>query len=553
MNKEVFPDSRAVFDEVSLSRRELIGSGLGLAALGVGKANAATGKATAASPAAPSAPFNSLRDYIAALDAHGLVVRIPRADQDAFEATALWYRFRDQHGMNGAPTLVFDELLIGGKWIRGPLIVNESGHLHAECVTFGLEPADEGPIAKEPFASYRKARNHLEQIVAENDGRYPSIAPVEVLSADAPCREIIRTGDDVDLTVFQFIQCNPGDAGRYINTGMVFTRHPKYGTNFGTYRCHLRGPREIGVNTEPGQTGYTQLMAARQRGEKIARVSIVLGPDPYLWMVSGNRLVNRREGPVDEIAVAGGLAGRSVEVVKSLTNEHLVPAHAEMIIEGEIPLDDRRPEGPYGEMAGYQGAYKEEQFWMRVTAISHRRDPWIMNNFTGAQRGTLMAAGHALPLYALKKEIPEVVDYFSDNRAVGVTFVSIRKTQPRQGLEIARRIAEKNYFAKIVVVVDEDLDVTNQQQMLMALGTRWQPAQTTHVYESMNGLPLDPSAVRRGRTSKIAIDATRQWPEEGGPKKFPPLNRTLLESGAPEVFATVDERWGELVRNWRVG
>jgi UbiD family decarboxylase len=156
-------------------------------------------------------------------------------------------------------------------------------------------------------------------------------------------------------------------------------------------------------------------------------------------------------------------------------------------------------------------------------------------------------------LYALRKEIPAVVDYFGDNRAVGVAFVSIRKTRPRQGLEIARRVAEKNYFAKIVIVVDEDLDVTNQRQMLAALGARWQPANATHIYESMNGLPLDPSAVRRGRTSKIAIDATRQWPEEGGPQTFPPLNRTLLESGAPDVFEKVDERWGELVRNWRVG
>jgi len=542
-----------MFGRVPLSRRDLIGSGLSLAALGVGNANAATGKARGVSQTAPSAPFDSLRDYIAALDARGLVVRIPRVDQDAYEATALWHRFRDQHGMNCAPTLVFDEIRIDGKWVRGPLIVNESGHLYAECLTFGLEPVDEGPITKEPFASYRKARDHLEQIVAANDGRYPAIAPVEVSSDDAPCREIIRTGDAIDLTVFPFIKGNPGDAGRYINTGMVFTRHPKYGTNFGTYRCHLRGPREIGVNSEPGQTGYTQLMSARQRGEKIARVSIALSPDPYLWMVSSNRLVNRRDGPVDEIAVAGGLAGRPVEVVKSLTNEHLVPAHAEMIIEGEIPLDDRRPEGPYGEMVGYQGARKEEQFWMRVTAISHRRDPWIMNNFTGAQRGSQMAASHALSLYALRKEIPAVVDYFGDNRAVGVAFVSIRKTRPRQGLEIARRVAEKNYFAKIVIVVDEDLDVTNQRQMLAALGARWQPANATHIYESMNGLPLDPSAVRRGRTSKIAIDATRQWPEEGGPQTFPPLNRTLLESGAPDVFEKVDERWGELVRNWRVG
>jgi len=540
------------FPDASLSRRDVIGTGLSMAALGVGGASVASGKGPGTAGTPPSAPFNSLRDYIGALDARGLVVRIPRADQDAYEATALWYRFRDRHGMNGAPTLIFDELRIDGKWVRGPLIVNECGHLHAECIAFGLEPIDEGPLVKEPFASYRKARDHFEKIAAGNGGRYPEIAPVEVASVDAPCREIISTGDAIDLTAFAFIKGNPGDVGRYINTGLVFTRDPKEGTNFGTYRCHLRGPREIAVNSEPGQTGYRQLMAARKRGEKIAHVSIALSVDPYLWMVSGTRIVNRWAGPVDEMATAGGLAGRPVEVVKSLTNDHLVPAHAEMIIEGEIPLDDLRPEGPYAEMAGYLSGIKEEQFWMRVTAISHRRDPWIMNNFTGSQRGPLTAPAHALPLLALKKEIPEIVDYFSDNRAVGMTFVSIRKTRPQQGLEIARHIAEKNFFAKIVVVVDEDLDVTDEEQMFAALGVRWQPINATHVYESMRGLPLDPSSAQRGKTSKIAIDATRQWPQEGGPQVFPAMNRALLESGAPDVFRVVDERWAEMIRNWRI-
>ncbi|MDP7154371.1 MAG: UbiD family decarboxylase, partial [Gammaproteobacteria bacterium] len=224
MNKKELPDSNAISDHQPVSRRDLIGSGLGLAALGVGSVNAAGSQAREIKQSAPQAPFNNFRDYLSALEAHGLVVRIPRADQDAYEATALWYRFRDQHGMNGAPTLVFEELRINGKWVRGPLIVNESGHLYAECLAFGLEPVDEGPFSKESFASYRKARDYLEGVVAANDGRYPSITPLEVSSSAAPCREVVRTGDEVDLTVFPFIQCNPGDVGRYINTGMVFTR-----------------------------------------------------------------------------------------------------------------------------------------------------------------------------------------------------------------------------------------------------------------------------------------------------------------------------------------
>jgi 4-hydroxy-3-polyprenylbenzoate decarboxylase len=534
------------------SRRELIQTGIGLAGLGAAPLSPAFAADKKSKPAATlTAPFDTMRDFVGALEAKGLVVRIPRIDQDQYQVAAMMYRMRDEHGMRGAPALVFDEVRIDGKWIEGPLVVNESGHLDGECIAFGLDPVDEGNVFRDPYDSYRKARAYLEKIVADNNGEYPTIPPVEVSAADAYCKEVVLTGDDIDLTVYPFIKCNPGDAGRYINTSVVYTRHPKYGVNFGTYRCHLRGPREIAINSEPGQTGYRHLMAARQRGEKIAHVSIALTPDPYIWMIAGTKMSIGSDGLVDETSIAGGLAGRPTRVVRSETNDFLVPANAEMIIEGEVPLDDLRPEGPYGEMVGYQGRRKEKVFWMRVTAVTHRRKPWIMNNFTGLQAGSLMAASHARPLYRLKKKIPAVVDFFSDTRAVGMTFVSINKTRPGQGMEVAEQIAETNYFAKIVVVVDADLDVTDHETMLAALGARWQPYGNTKVFESMPALPLDPSTTKLGRGSKIAIDATRQWPEEGGPPSRPEMNRTLLETGAPDALTNVDEKWGEMIRDWR--
>jgi 4-hydroxy-3-polyprenylbenzoate decarboxylase len=229
----------------------------------------------------------------------------------------------------------------------------------------------------------------------------------------------------------------------------------------------------------------------------------------------------------------------------------MVPANAEIIIEGEVPLNDQRPEGPYGEMVGYQGPRKERQYWMRVTAVTHRKDPWIMNNFTGLSGGSLIATGHARSFYEIKQQIPGIVDFYADNRTQGVTFASIRKTRPFEGLEAAKHIAETRFNSKIVIVVDDDLDIMNHEQMFGALGARWQPYQTTHLYESLPGLPTDPSSTQRGRNSKVAIDATKQWPEEGGREKFPSWNRTLLEQGAPDAFARVDEQWGEIVRNWR--
>jgi len=536
-------DKKVDEGSIELSRRELFGIAAGTAVLSSVPLNAGA--------KAPAAPFQSMRDYVKVMDDWGLVMRIPKADQDEYEATALMYRIRDQFGMRGAPALLFGKVKIDGQWVDGPLLVNESGSSHAECLAFGLTPVDEGPIHKEPLNSYRKALAHVEQMIADNGGSYPTVDPVEVSAAEAPCKEVVLEGDDIDLTKFQFIQCNPADAGRYINTGMVFTRHPKYGVNFGTYRCHLRGPREMAINSEPGQTGWRHLQAAKRRGEKTAKVSIALTPDPYVWMVSGSKMSYGKGVPIDEMSLAGGLAGRPVELVKSETNDFMVPAHCEMVIEGEVPLDDMRPEGPYGEFVGYQGDVKEQAFWMRVTRVTHRKKPWIMNNFTGQQAGALMAAGSAMSSYRIKQEIPAVQEIFSDTRAVGFFFVSIKKTEPGQGLEIAKAITEKFYNAKIVVVVDDDLDIMDPKVMSAAMGARWQPWGNTEIYESLPALPLDPSTPKVGKTSKIAIDATKQWPEEGGPAVFPEMNETLLVRGAPDAFHRVDAKWGELIRNWR--
>jgi 4-hydroxy-3-polyprenylbenzoate decarboxylase len=534
-------------DPIALTRRLLLASGLGLAAAGCASTGPGARRGSRAAASIAAGPFDSLRDYIAALEEAGLVLRIPRVDQDTFEGTALAYQARETLGMMSSPTLIFEEVRVNGEWLKGPLIINESGHLMAECIAFGL------PVNRiDPIANFYTARKHWEELVAANGGKFPMLEPVEVPASRAACKEVVLRGDAIDLTRYAFIQGNPADAGRYINTGMVFIRDSQLGDNFGTYRCHLRGPREIAVNSEPGQTGWRQLMAAKQRGEQVARASIVLSPDPAVWLVSGSKLSGSSRGPERELAIAGGIRGRPVAVVRSETNDYRVPAHAEMIIEGEIPLDDLRPEGPYAEMYGYQGLRKNEAFWMRVTAVTHRRDPWIMNNFTGVTRGCLAAPGQAQSFYALRQRIPAVTNFFSDKEAVGVTCVAIRKTRPGEGLEVAQQVAETNFFAKVVIVVDEDVEVTSQEQVLSALGARWQPAGAVHVYEDLAGNPLDPSAPKRGRTSKIAIDATRRTPGEGGPAVFPGFNRRLLEEGAPAAFARAEARWGELLRAWRV-
>lgn len=289
-------------------------------------------------PTGPTGPFDTMREMIATLDARGRLLRIDRVDQDAYEGTALMYRLVEKHGLEGAPALLFDEVKIDGKWIKGPVVGNYLGHWDTECLALGLEPdATSGP------ATFRKARAHLIDIAQKNGGRYPEIPPVLIPREQALCKEVILRGDEIDLTRFPIMQVNPGDGGRYINTASVYTVDPKAGVNLGTYRCQLKGPRKVAVSPGAGQTGWKMLMAARKRGEKTAAVTLILGQDPIVYVVSGSRAANRQgDKPVDELAVAGGLRGRPVEIIKCETNDFLVPAHVEMVIEGEILLNEDR-------------------------------------------------------------------------------------------------------------------------------------------------------------------------------------------------------------------
>jgi 4-hydroxy-3-polyprenylbenzoate decarboxylase len=400
------------------------------------------------------------------------------------------------------------------------------------------------------IATYYKALDRVgEYLKLGRGGAFPVAPYKEVARSEAPCKQVVLTGEQIDLTKFAFIQSNPADSGRYVNTGSVFTHDADLGKNFGTYRCEIKGPRMLGVNPEEGQGAYNAFMQAKMRGEKSVKVSIALGQDPVTWVVSSSKL-NRAKA--DELEVVSAIRGRPLPVVKSETNDHLVPANAEIVIEGEVPLDQgMKPEGPFGEMYGYMGGRKAENFWMNVTSVTHRRDPWIVNQFTGMTRGFPTAPLEKIALSTLQRFVPSVKMLHTPVEATGLCFVSIKKTKPGEGLEIGKRIAQIVGIAKVIVMVDDDLEVLDRVEMMHAIGSRWQPQPATAIIAESRGMPLDPSLVKRPMTSKIVIDATRQWPEEGGPKTYQALNRAELERMAPDSFKRVDASWSKLVGKYR--
>lgn len=529
----------------TLDRRQVLSAAAGIAAaLGIGS-SAISPVLAATKPKRHqlTGPFDSFRDYIKALDERGLLLRIARLDQDQYELAALTYRLIDEFGWYGAPAVLVEEIKQDGRWMKGPVITNHQGHWDTEAIIWGREPVPgNGP------ATYREVFNDLYGKMESSNGKPASIPTRQVPAATAPVKEIVLRGDEINLLDFAFIKSNPGDSARYVNTGSVFTEDAELGMNFGTYRCEIKGPRRLGVNPEEGQTGWKMFMKKIERGEKTCPVSIVVGNDPIAWFVSSSLI---SKGGADELAIAGGLRGRAIDVVKSETNNMLIPANAEVVIEGEVLLDQMEPEGPFGEMYGYLGLKKDRNFVMNVSCVTARKNPWILNQFTGATRGFCTAPLEAFSFYRLKKLIPNAVAFHSPVEWTGIGILSIDKTAAGQGLALGKKLATLVPITKALIVVDKDIDVLNRTEVMQAVGARWQPYPAAEIIKEARGMPLDPSAPKRPMSSKIVIDATRQWPEEGGPAVYPERNRDLLNKLAPEAKQLVDARWEEYLRGWK--
>ena len=548
------------------SRRDFLSQSAGLSAAALAAADLKLAEAQSAAPPASAAvpasaaghrtatdratdwqvgPFEDLREWMAELERRNLVLRVRNIDQDAYEGTALMYRLIDRFGMYFAPALVMENVRIDGRWYKGPIITNHFGHWDTECLSFGLQP-----VAGDYVATYYKALARVDEFLKKGQGgAFPTAPFAEVARAAAPCKEVVLRGEQIDLTKFAFMQSNPADSGRYVNTGSVFTNDRELGKNFGTYRCEIKGPRLLGINPEEGQGAWQAFMKAKERGESSVKVSIALGQDPVTWVVSSSKL-NRAKA--DELEVVSAIRGRPLRVVRSETNEHLVPATSEMIIEGEVPLDQGMlPEGPFGEMYGYMGARKAANFWMNVTAVTHRRNPWFVNQYTGVTRGFPTAPLEQIALSSLKRFVPNIKMLHTPVEATGLCFVSIKKQKPGEALEIGKRIAQIVGIAKVIVIVDDDIEVLDRSAVMHTLGSRWQPAPATAIIPESRGMPLDPSLTKRPMTSKVVIDATRQWPQEGGPAEYQALNRTELERLAPEAFKRIESRWDALLGKYR--
>ena len=489
-------------------------------------------------------PFNSLREFMDAIEASGRLLRIKEIDQDQYEYTALMYKLIDEFGFLGAPAVLAERVKINGKWVEGPVIANQYGAADIEALAVGVNLSD---IGEDQVSNYKEALKKMTALCP-----IEGIKPKEIPTEAAPCKEVILRGDEIDLENFPFLQTNPADNGQFINTGNLVTIDSENGRNVGTYRMQIKGPRKIAVNAGKGQHGEVSLSGRAKRGEKIAKAAVIYGADPFVFAMSSSKTARLEQ---DELEIAGGYLGRPVEVVKCEDSDILVPANVEMIIEGEIPLDDMEPEGPFGEFFGYMGEAMAEQYYMNIKTITHRKNPIFVNSFTGVSRGFITSPGEANSNFNMRKLIPNLVGIHLPSDMVGFFFMSIDKQRPGEAIEHAEKFAQFLGIAKVLVIVDKDVNIHNSLEVIRAIAARWQPGTASKILKNAVGLSTDPSSMgdpditgyNSHLSSKIIVDATRQWPEEGGPESFAPMNKDCLLDSFPDALNVVEKKWGHMI------
>jgi UbiD family decarboxylase len=381
---------------------------------------------------------------------------------------------------------------------------------------------------------------------------------VEVPSDEAPVHAIKITGKDVDLTRLPFHPQHALDGSCYLSSAIDYAIDPATGRrNVGCRRLSLRNRYEAGTNvTAPSDLKriYTACVA---RGERLP-VTFTVGSHPLDFVAATTRQ------PVDELALVANFRGEPAPVVKSLTNDILVPADAEITLEGY--LDERgyvEPEGPYGEYMGYYGAIHMDPVF-HCTAITMRRDALHHTLLHGsafvldrADASVLMALGaEAQALKILRETIAApVAVHLCTSAGAGTLRVAIRKRtdeEPRAAIEALLRAIVR---IKSVYVFDDDIDIRNDDQVTWCLGTRFQADQDLVVLPGVQGQTMDPSLNGRRTGAKTGFDCTRPLARGsditymrcaartfGGPARFQTVEQAL--GAGPMFFADVVQSLG---------
>ncbi len=491
----------------------------------------------------PCFPFISMRDFLENLERTGNVLDIEAMNQDRYELTAFLHKLWKERGLE-APVIRIKNLTQGGRTYDMPVVTNLLGNYRHLGLAFGAKLTAHVPLSSYYADLYDCMVAKLARVQAGD-----LISKQEIAEADAPCKDRVLMGSAVDLFELPVIQHYPVDAGRYITTGMVILEDPELGVNVATCRIQVQGPRKANVYFNYGSHSMSFCERAKKRGSKTISVAVAIGSDPVSWVFSGARLCSLG---VDELAAAGTVMGQPFQVTKCETSDLRVPAHAEFIIEGTIDLERLEPEGPFMEVfdrLGYSPA--EGTHVIDVTALTHRADPIYYATWMGCTpRESSVYAGMPFTIashLAAIRSNPNIVRIYRPAESKWhMVIISIDKKLPGDGMQAALSfLGQVGYgtMVKIAIVVDRDVNPSSWPEVLDALASHWQPIPGSLMMPQMKGWELDHTTRVHGITSKIIIDATRQFPQEGGPERSDPTGVDVMQKLAPDTIAWIEKTW----------
>ena len=428
-------------------------------------------------------PYRDLREFLAALEAAGDLVHVTRPVETRFEIAAGIRKMSD----TGGPTLWFEDVVGHDMPVVGAVFTTRSKALLA------LE-------ADSPEEGNAKFSHGLRN-------------PIEPrLVGAGECQQVVHEGDDIDLYSLPMPVYSEKDGGPYVTVALEVSKDPiDRRVNASVYRVMRTGRNTMSVMSHAFQGLGTHMARAERRGEPLD-VAIVNGCDPVLLYASQAKVAQG----VDEMTVAGGIRGEPVEVVRCVSVDVEVPASAEIVIEGRVLPGKRVLEGPFGEFTGYYGPAEENQV-IEVTAVTHRHDPIFLAGMTGlppTDNHILKSFAYESALYEkLRETFPEVTAVSYPNWG-GVQYAAVIALEQRykgQARHVILTALGDSSRPKLVIVVDEDIDVYDTEMVNWAIMTRSQPAEDTIIVPRVAGGPLDPSAPEKEVISVWGIDATRPF------------------------------------------
>ena len=435
------------------------------------------------------------------------------------------------HHTDESPAVLMDEFPGYPKGYR--ILINANGNRRRLALTLGL-PLTVGKM----------------ELMDAWERKIADLKPLPVNCVETgPVLENVIEGDAVYVTKFPVPLWHEQDGGRYIGTGVPnITRDPDTGfVNLGVYRSMIHDAKRVGCYISPGKHGRVHRDKYFERGEPCP-IALVVGGDLSLFIAGSVELPD----DMCEYEWAGGMRGRAYDVIKEKYTGLPIPAEAEIVLAGFVHPTERLKEGPFGEWTGYYASSHRPEPFVEVKAIYHRNNPILL----GVPPNKPPYEPHRFRAYlrsALLKRtleqagVPDVTGVWCHE--VGgcrlLTVVGIKQRYPghaKQALLIATGARATGYLGRITIVVDEDIDVTDLNDVMWAVVTRCDPATQLDVIHRAWSGPLDPAIKpgQKGFNSRMLIDACRpyEWKDD-----FPPAIGPSVE-----VKRATREKWGHLLR-----